>query len=417
MLQLPRRQFLRFAGVSLALPFLESFKPRARAASNSVPEFKRLVCVGNPYGMIPERFFPEQTGFDYEMPVLLESMEDHRRDFTIYSNLDHGVSGGHRVVDTFLTAVKTIDAPAMPDGNISIDQRAAEFVGTETRFPALNLGVGGGCEMCWTRTGVNVPVKTSSREVFRMLFVDDAPEVKKQMAARNQLQGSILDVVAGHAQGLNNRISHRDRQKLDEYFTSVREVEQKLEMADHWIDQPKPQVEMSEPEDGEFVESLSVFYDLIVLALQTDSTRIATLEMPEGFNTSDLGLRNSYHGYSHHGKDEKNLEGLTVIEKFQMESFSRFLRRLKSLEEPGGSLFDSTMVLFGSGMGNGSSHSNKDLPIILTGGGLKPAGHVRLPSDKRDRIPLANLYVTLLKQFGLEIDKFGNSTGRMDVTG
>ena len=415
--QMNRRAFLKGAGVTMALPFLEAMLPGSLSAAASERP-RRLVCVGNPYGMIPERFFPEAVGLDYPMPVLLQPMEKHRRDFTIFSNFDHGVSGGHRVVDTFLTGVKTSDAKAMPDGNISIDQRAAEFVGTQTRFPSLNLGVGGNCEMCWTRAGVNVPTIDSSREVFRRLFVDDSPQEKQARGHRNDLQGSILDAVNEHAKALNRKLGKSDQEKLDEYLTSVRGVEKRLEMSDHWLTEPKPQVRMKEPEDGSFVESLGTFYDLMTLALKTDSTRIATLEMPVGFNTQDLGLRNSYHGYSHHGKDPENLKVLTVIEKFQMTEFSRFLDQLKTTEMPGGgTLFDDTMVLFGSGMGNGSSHSNKDLPILLAGGGFRHKGHVALPAAKADRVPLSNLYVTMLQRFGLEVDTFGTSKSTFDLLG
>ncbi len=183
-------------------------------------------------------------------------------------------------------------------------------------------------------------------------------------------------------------------------------------MSEYWRNKSKPKVDMTEPVDGEYVESLPVFYDLMALALQTDSTRVITLEMPEGFNTRELSLRNSYHGYSHHGKSPDLLKGLTVIEKHQMENFSRFLDKLKTIEDPGrGRLFDHTMVLFGSGIGNGSSHSNKNLPVLLAGGGFQHKGHVVLPEKKRERIPLCNLYLTMLQRFGLEIDQFNAGTG------
>ncbi|MFT4587821.1 MAG: hypothetical protein ACI9VS_003906 [Candidatus Binatia bacterium] len=415
--QLDRRTFLKGAGVAMALPALEAMTPSLKAAgAKAAPQ--RLVCVGNPYGMIPQRFFPKQAGLDYDLPILLKPLASHRRDFTVFSNFDHGYSGGHRVVDTFLTGVKTIDLKSMPDGNISIDQRASEHVGARTRFSTLTLGVAGSCEMSWTRSGVNVPAITSSREVFQMLFVDDTAEAKKRIGHSNQLQGSILDVVSEHAKALDRRLGKRDREKLDEYYTSVRGVEKKLQMAEHWRHEPKPAVKLREPEGGGFVESLEDYYELMALALQTDSTRVISLEMPEGFNTSQMDLRNSYHGYSHHGKSPQLLEGLTVIETFQMEKLSGFLSRLKELRDADGSrLFDTTQVLFGSGIGNGSSHSNKNLPVLLAGGGYQHRGHVVLPEAKRERVPLCNLYVTLLRRFGLEIDVFNSSGGVFDGLG
>lgn len=364
--------------------------------------------------MIPEEFFPKQAGRNYKPPTLLKPLESHRDDFTVFSNFDHGYTGGHRVVDTFLTGIKTIDSKAAPDGNISIDQLAAEFVGAQTRFQSLNVGAGGGCEMCWTRSGVNVPVLTRARDVFRLLFVDDAKAAKKQLGIKNNRRGSILDSINQQAQSLNRNLSKLDQSKLEEYLTAVRDVENRLKMSQYWIGKPKPKVQMQEPGDEGFVESLGVFYELMALALQTDSTRVATLEIPEGFNTSSLGLQNSYHGYSHHGKAEKNLQGLRVIETFQATEFSKFLDRLKSIKLASGqAMFEKTMVLFGSGMGNGSSHSNKNLPILVAGSGFKHAGHVVLPKENGKRIPLSNLYVKLLQQFGIETDQFGASSGRL----
>jgi hypothetical protein len=334
-----RRNFLRASGVAVALPLFESRiqaagDPETVSAVEDATEPKRMVCVGNPYGMIPDDFFPKQPGRNYTAPQLLKPLERHRDQFTVFSNFDHGYTGGHRVVDTFLTGIKTIDAKAAPDGNISIDQRAAEFVGTQTRFPSVNVGVGGGCEMCWTRSGVNVPVVTSARDVFRGMFVDDPPAAKQQMAFRNQRRSSILDSVNEQARALNRRLSKLDQQKLNEYLTAVRDVEKKLDMNQHWIGKPKPEVDLPEPTEEGFVDSLEVFYELLALALQTDSTRVATLEIPEGFNTSALGLKNSYHGYSHHGKTEANLKGPRIIETFQTTQFGKFLDRLKRSRWP-----------------------------------------------------------------------------------
>jgi hypothetical protein len=312
--------------------------------------------------MVPEDFFPIQAGKTYTASTLLQPLQRHRDEFTVFSNFDHGYTGGHRVVDTFLTGIKTIDAKAAVDGNISIDQRAAEFVGAQTRFPSLNVGAGGGCEMCWTRSGVNVPVLTRSRDVFRMLFVDEPPAARKRLGGQNQRRSSILDSINQQARSLNRELSKLDQEKLDEYLTAVRDVEKKLEMSQHWLGKPKPHVAMKEPGDEGFVE--------------------------------------------------QNLKGLRVIETFQATQFSKFLDRLKQIKLADGQpMFDRTIVLFGSGMGNGSSHSNKNLPILVAGGGLKHAGHVVLPEEKGKRVPLSNLYVRLLQQFGIETDRFGNSSG------
>ncbi|MCY4352147.1 MAG: DUF1552 domain-containing protein, partial [Gemmatimonadetes bacterium] len=237
---------------------------------------------------------------------------------------------------------------------------------------------------------------------------------KEQRAIALEQHGSILDAVMGEARSFERKLGQRDREKLEEYLTSVRTVEKKLGMSKAWLDKPKPQVDMDMPENGPFVETLPLMYDLIALSLQTDSTRIATLEVGMGIKTTDLGLNTNYHKYSHHGKLPELMEGLTIIERYQMKHLGLFFDKLKAIEDPaGGTLFDNTMVLSGSGMGNGSSHSNKNLPILLAGGGFKHGQHIVFPEAKPKRVPLSNLYVSMLQNFGLEIDHFGQSTGTL----
>ena len=421
MKELNRRTFLKGAGVSLALPFLEALMPVGRVASKAFSQVrsqvpKRLVCVGNPFGMIPERFFPKEAGANYTASPLLEPLSAHQKDFTIFSNFDHSLTGGHKAAHTFLSGIRSKDAKKMPNGNITIDQMAAEFVGVDTRYPSLNVGIDGDCGMCWTRTGVRVPPIGKPEQVFQALFVDI--DEKDQHAIELKQYDSILDIVMGEAKSFEKKLGQRDKEKLDEYLTSVRAVEKNIEMSKEWLDVPKPQVDMEMPENGSFAENLPVMYDLIALALQTDSTRVATLEIGQGIRTAELGLKTNYHKYSHHGKLEELVEGLAVIEKYQMAQLGIFFDKLKAVESPdGGTLFDNTMVLFGSGLGNGSSHSNKNLPILLAGGGFKHGQHMVFPEEKGKRVPLSNLYVSMLQNFGLEIDQFGQSTGTLKGVG
>src|SRR5262245_4150867 len=344
---LDRRTFLRGSGVALALPLLEAMQPSAKSPM-------RMVCVGNPLGMLPEAFFPARPGRGYETTELLKPLDRYRKDFTVFSHLDHDVNGGHRAVHSFLSGIRDSDASAWPSRNISLDQRAAEFVGARTRFPSIVASVGGSegdlaPKMSWTRNGVNVPPVTSASELFRALFVADDPEARKRTAEGYDVNDTILDAVRDQAAALQRGLGKLDREKLDEYLTSVREVERKIGMAGGWLDKPKPRVEMALPEDGPFTQSLSTFYELLTLALQTDSTRVATLEIPGVIDTQTLGLDGGYHGFSHHGKAEVLQRGLLVIEKFQTTHFARFLGRLASLKEADGArLLDRTMVLFGS---------------------------------------------------------------------
>jgi Protein of unknown function (DUF1552) len=413
-----RRSFLKAAGVCIALPALESL-PRVLAAAEAKKPPQRMVCVGNEFGMYPGAFWPEKTGPDYESTTLLKPLELHRKNYTLFSHLDHGLKGGHFAVHTFLTGVKAVEAKGMPEGGISLDQRAAEFVGSQTRFPSMAIGsedgLHGGCMMSWTRTGTRIPPIAGPRELFRMLFVDEDREAKQKADDRISLQGSILDAVLGDAKSLNQRLSKPDSRKLDEYLASVRDVEGKLELDRHWQKIPKPKIDFKEPENQGLTRDLPAIYDLIALALQTDSTRVATLEIGGSFAASDLGIRQGYHNLSHHGQRQDNIDLLVQIELYQMEQFAHFLEKLRSLREPAsdGTLLDHTMVLLGSGMGNANSHINTDLPILLAGGGFRHGEHKQYPQEARRRVPLCNLYVSMLQRFGVETDRFSAGTGTL----
>ncbi len=415
-LHLNRRRFLRGTGIALSIPLLEAF---SFAETESQPIPRRMVCIGNSFGMYQPQFFPKRAGADYELTPLLKPLEKHRRDFTVFSHLDHGIKGGHYAIHSFLSGVKYADASAMPSGNISLDQRMAEVVGLETRIPALTVGsengLHGGCMMSWTRTGVRVPPIQGPRELFRKLFLNEDKSGNVKAADRFSLQGSILDAVQGDAESLGKRISGRDRQKLDEYFSSVRDVERRIQQRERWQAIPKPEAPIQEPRNKNLVDDIPDLYELIALALEIDSTRIASLELAgANFNTGILNLNKGYHALSHHGQDPNNIAGLVKLETYQMLQFSKFLDRLKSVKGvQGETLLDQTAVLFGSGMGNANAHTNSDLPIILAGGGYQLGEHRVMPAMKTDRVPLSNLFLSLLQRMGVEDDRFGHSTGTL----
>ena len=291
-----RRFFLRAAGSTLALPLMESLTGTVLAAAGGrVQESsrnggtQRLVAIGNLLGFYQPEFFPKSAGVDYDMPRLLKPLETHRESFTLYSGLDHGVKGGHFAVHSFLSGVLSMNAKGMPEGNISLDQRAAETVGGSTRFPSLTIGsqsgIHGGCQMCWTRSGTRVPPISGPRELFRKLFVQEPRRHMAKAKDRLALKGSILDAVHGDAQALGKRLDRVDREKLDEYLTSVRDLEKQLNLSDQWLEVPKPEAPFEEPRDRNMVDDLPLLYDLIILALQTDATRIATLEIGGDFES------------------------------------------------------------------------------------------------------------------------------------
>ncbi len=413
-----RRLFLKATGVAIALPAMESF-PRVSAGEKSSTPPRRMVCVGNEFGMYPKAFWPQQAGGGYEMTPLLQPLDSHRKNLTVFSHLDHGLKGGHFAVHTFLTGVKAAEARGMPEGGISVDQRAAEFVGSRTRFPSLTIGseggLHGGCRMSWTRTGTRVPPIAGPRELFRMLFISDDSDAKRVATDRIDLQGSILDAVLGDAKSLGRRLNKSDGEKLQEYLASVRDVEVKLDLERHWQQIPKPKPGMEEPEDEGLTRDLPKIYDLVALALQTDSTRVATLEVGGSFAASDLGIRKGYHSLSHHGHVQASIDLLVQIERYQIEQFARFLDKLASIRQPDSdlTLLDTTMALLGSGMGNANSHTNNDLPVILAGGGFRHGELKEYPTATNKRVPLCNLFVSMLQQFGVETDTFGTSTGTL----
>ena len=375
---------------------------------------RRLVCVANPFGMIHDAFFPTEAGLDAALPENLQPLEPLRGRFTVFSNLDHGLNSGHSGTHTFLSGVRSNEASGMPDGNITLDQFCAERVAGLTRFPVLNTSAGsnngGGVELSWTRSGVMVPSIQKVSRVFQMLFVDDPEGQAAQRTARYQRQGSILDAVNEQAQAMNRRLSQPDQQKMDQYFTSIREVEKTLQQENAWVSRPRPKVDMKEPKNGTVTQQLPILFDLITLALQTDSTRVATIEVPGAFDTAAVGIEaKGYHAYSHHGKDPTLMAGMRKVERYQMEQMARFITRLSEL-----GLLESTQILFGSGMSDGSAHTNKNLPVIVAGGGHRHQTHVPMPEQQGRKVPLCNLYLTMAQRFGIETHAFGHSKGAMN---
>ena len=401
---LNRRRFLQGTGIALSLPAFESLAAGI-ATDNESP--RRLVCVGNHLGFYPGNFFPETAGKDYVPTSTLNPLEEHRDDLTVFSHLDHELNGGHKAVQGFLTSIKKEEAAGFPEKNISLDQAAAEHVGSSTRFASINTGIDGGTDMCWTRAGVHVPPINNPATLFRALFVTSSQGEREVQRTRLTHRASVLDALRDSASVLNRTLNAADRDKLDQYLTSVRDVERRLQMSKEWLDRPKPQSPIDEvlDEERQHIDEVALLYDLMALALQTDSTRVATLETGLGFRTAELDL-GSYHGLSHHSKSEDRISQLQVVEAFLTTKLSNFISQLKEAQ-----IFDNTLIVFGSGMSDGAIHSNRNLPVLLAGGGLKHQGHVVCPEEQHMRVPLSNLWLSVLHWFGAEKERFGRSTG------
>ena len=397
-----RRKFLQGMGVTLALPWLESSMMAAPA------RIKRLVCFGNHLGFYPEAFLPKNSGADFIISPTLKHIEKHRKDFTVFSNLDDGTNGGHAGVHAFLSGgIRKEMAAGFPEKNISIDQVAAEHVGSATRFPSITAGIDSGTNMVWKRSGVSVPPINNPAQLFRALFVDqdNASRVMQRKVLLHR--SSVLDALRESAKTLNGKLDASDRDKLDQYLTSVREVERRLQMSREWLDKPKPKspIKTIGQAERQHIEEMPLLCDLLALALQTDSTRVTTFEVPISFRTSELNV-GGYHSLSHHSKSEDRLGQLQKVEKYWMEQFGFFLNRLKEKK-----VFNDTLVVLGSGMSDGSRHSNRDLPVLLAGGGIKHEGHLICPAEGSKRIPLSNLLLSTLQWFGCDRERFGKSTG------
>lgn len=408
-----RRTTLRGAGVALALPVFESSLPQAHAKTQTSKPVKRLICLSNNYGVYQKAFFPETAGSDYEIPTTLKPLERHRKDFTVFSNLDHGLTGGHACVPTFLNGIRPDMASSFPEGNISVDQKAAEFVGAKTRYSSLTLKVKENNQISFTRTGVQVPA-IDVTGLFRKLFLEDSDASKKESKLRLKRHSSILDTVLARAKEVQRDLGQQDQRKFTEYLESVRSLEIKIEQQKPWLDQAKPKTEMPEPRPArQTADEMKIMMELMALAVETDSTRVMT--MASGFANGDFGLQGGYHGFSHHGEIPEKTNALQLIEGNQIHQMSYLIDLLKQKDDPinGGKLFDHTMILFGCGMATGT-HSCKNMPLVLAGGGFKLGQHHALPEQDPYRVKACNLLLSMLQNFGLEVDRFGTSTGTLN---
>jgi BMFP domain-containing protein YqiC len=328
------------------------------------------------------------------------------------------VDGGHPSDISFLTAAPH-PASSSFRNSISLDQLVAERIGMWTRFPSLTLAVNGGRSLSWTRTGVAIPPEGQASRVFHQLFLQGSPaEIEAQIRDLDTGR-SILDVVAGQAKDLQRNVGARDRSRLDQYFSSVRDLEHRLQESRGWAHKPKPRVLASPPTDpaspAQYMAKVQIMYDLARLAFETDSTRAITL-MLNSVGTpvvqiTGATITDSYHNLSHHGQALEKLTQLKVIDEWHMKLLANLLGGLKSVKEDGATLLDRTMVLYGSNLGDANAHSTTNLPTLFAGGGFRQGQH--LAFDRSRNYPLPNLFVSMLQRMGIEATSFGPSTGTM----
>ena len=414
-MEITRRHFLKKAGVAIALPFMSSMPAIAASTRWAQPNStKRMVFVSTGLGMYPGAFFPREFGMDFAPSTVLQSMMKHKGDFTVFSNMDHpNVYSGHGGLRAFLNGTGK-DIGNLP----TVDQIAANAVGYDTRFPSIHMSTGGKGSPSITVSGTPVRQSGSPQELFKKLFVNDSKAVKKALQVEVEEQGSVLDLIRDQATTLGTKVNSVDRDKLDEYLTAIRDAETRLQGQQRWKDIKKPDMKMPELEsegrhgEADYVGSTSLMFDLFYLAIQTNSSRVFTMSHGMHNKIIDLdGVNSGYHSLSHHGRRPDKLKQLAVIESFYIEQVSRFVDKLKNSSDDHGNLLDDTMVLFGSALSDAARHSNRNLPIMLAGGGFKHKGHYDAQQANKKATPLNNLYTTMLQNFGLEMEKYNTATG------
>jgi hypothetical protein len=413
---LSRRTFLRASGVAMGLPLLNSMVPTLRAADKPA-DIRRFVAFCAPLGIHTPNLFPKAAGRDYDLTPYLRPLEGLREKFTITSGLMHPeVDGGHTAENSYLTGAAHPASPSFRN-SISVDQFAAERLGHHTRLASLTLSVNNN-GLGFTRSGIRIPAEQRPSRLFAKLFLEGTVDQKKEQMRRIKDGQSVMDLVRDQTQALGRRIGRQDHQTLDHYFTSVRETEKRLVKAEEWARKPKPRVDYQKPTDindrANLTGRMELMYDMIFLALQTDSTRFISCMGPGGAEVVSLkGVDDGWHNLSHHSKSADKIKMLGIIEHEEFRLFGNFLQRLDAVKEGANTLLDQTAIMMGSHMGNASSHNNSNLPIIAAGGHFRHGQH--LAFNPRNPPPLCNLLVSYLQHLGLETDTF--STGKSTLSG
>src|SRR3989441_4293278 len=426
---LSRRKFVRGAGILLSLPLLDAMTPAfaavaKRLAADATPGGKPLRIFGicNNLGLLPEHCFPKESGRDYALAPYLEVLKEHRDDFPVFSGVWHpDVDGGHPADNCFRTAAPHPGSAGFRN-TISLDQYIGERIGHLTRFPSLTLGVNvqqGVRSLSWTGSGVLIPCEEKAADVFSRMFLQGTKAETEDRVRKLQTGQSILDAVSGQAKDLQRNIGARDRDRLDQYFTSVRDLEQRMQMSREWERKPKPRVKAPMPLDPAspkaYMEKVRLMYDMARLAFETDSTRSVALLLDSvnspAIEFGDVKTSDGYHNLSHHGKSKEKLAQLKTIDEWHIKLLAEVFDQLKAVREDGEPLLDRTMIVYGSNLGNANTHVTTNMPTIFAGGGFRHGQHIAF--DTQHNYPLPNLFVSMLQRMGLETDRFASATGTM----
>jgi hypothetical protein len=407
-----RRNFLRAAGVSISLPALESLAAIAPATAGP----RNFVAVGTYLGWHQNAFYPKETGKQYTTPETLKPLEAYKEDFTIFSGLDHRASNGHGNWANFLCGQKL--------KSYSVDQMIADQIGSKSRLPSIQMvaGAGEGAKaMSFTKQGVGLPMTQRPSVLYKQLFPSKADRARTEYLL--QSGRSALDEVTADAKQLQNSLPHSDAQKLDQYFSSLRAVEKRMGQQLAIINEPVPEPDYKMPDYDPITPNLqmeaeAIFYDLMALAIESESSRVLSLFLDglgQVFSIDGKALGAGYHGLSHHGNDPAMIKDLITIETAHMHCLANFIQQLQEKKTvTGKSLLDDTIVLVGTGMGDASRHSNRDLPTMVFGGGFKHQGHLSFDPSSSSSPLLGDLYLTIMQKLGLEVSEFSNANRNLN---
>lgn len=411
-----RRTMLRGVGVAIGLPWLSAMQKAVGSSDDAAESPRRFVAMTLGLGLLADNLNPSESGSEYKPSRYLEPLSDLRDQLTVISGTSHpGVSGGHRAEASLLTA-NPVGSSGRAKNTISLDQYMAKHLGSETRYPSLVVGSSGTSSPSYTDNGAMVPALDSPSRIFELLFVDDSPQERAKQAERVREGRSIMDLVNEDARSLSRSLGAGDRERLSNYLDSVRELELRLAASQEWAEKPKPKVSMPRPVDvgnpNDFIGRQRLMCSVLKLALETDSTRFITYHMGGSGGVVPVpGVDEGYHNLSHHGMDEEKLGQLAMVETEIMKAWGEFLRDMNGVDDKGRTLLDQTSVLLTSNLGNASSHDNRNMPVVLAGGGFRHGQH--LAFDGKNNYPLPNLFVSLLQRVGMETDQFATGTSTM----
>ncbi|MEW4452559.1 DUF1552 domain-containing protein [Bremerella sp. JC817] len=449
-MQSTRRHFLRGLGLAVALPAMESLMPNiaqaaSKPATTAAGDPLRSAFLYVPNGVNVSKWFPEGTGSQYKLNETMQPLQNLRSDFQVLSGLahTHGFANGDgagdhaRAHSTFLTGARPKKtAGADIQVGVSIDQEMAKHLGSTTRLPSLELSCdgarkSGACDsgyscayqfnLSWRTENTPMTAESNPRLVFERLFGrGTGDERQKNFDRRMSERRSVLDFVMTETKSMSSKLGRNDVHKLDEYLTGVREIEKRIENAEHFRD--LPQVEMEAPSGipKDYAQHIRLMFDLLALSFQTDSTRVASFMLAhDGSNRNfkEIGVSEGHHSLSHHQNKPETLEKIAKVDKFYVSHLAYFLEKLKSLKDPSGaSILDNSMIVYGSGLCDGNRHNHDNLPLILAGkggGALQTDRHIQL--EAKQRTPMANLFVSMMDKMGIQDPDFGDSTGSLDI--